>query len=279
MLYSQDKVNLHTHSYYCGHGVGEISDYVQEAKTEGYSVLGFSEHCPVPDNRWPSTRMQYNQLTSYIGDVLAARNEEDKPGATGLQILLGAECDYLPQYHSYFEDKLLGEYGFNYLIGAVHFHRDALGFYIYPDKIPNYTPFLSEYVDNYVKTIESGLFLFCAHPDLYAYNTPWSADLKAAAKDIIQCAAEHNMPLEVNGNGLRKKEANIGGKMRRHYTIPEFWEMALDAGVHICCNSDAHKPQELPISNCLEFAKQLGIEFVNWKIETLTDGKQKISWE
>ncbi len=278
MLYLQDKVNLHTHSFYCGHGKGEISDYVKEAKAEGYSVLGFSEHCPVPDDRWCRSRMPYKKFPLYIKDVLEARAEEDLQG--GLQVLLGAECDYLPQYHSYFKDRLLGELGFNYLIGSYHFyHNPITGAYIYPDKIPNYIPYLSEYVKNYVQTIESGLFLFCAHPDLYAYNTPWGPELKAAAKDLIQCALEHNLPLEMNGNGLRKGQVLIGGKLRYHYTIPEFWEMALEAGVHICCNSDAHKPKELPNENCLEFAKTLGIKFVNWNVETLPDGSRKISWE
>ena len=278
MLYSQAKVNLHTHSFYCGHGAGEISDYVKEAKAEGkLSVLGFSEHCPVPDNRWPSTRMQFDQLPLYIRDVRASRAEENAQ-AKGLQILLGAECDYMPQYHSYFKDELLGKQGFDYLIGAVHFHHDPItGAYIYPNKIPDYTPFLGEYVKNYVMAIESGLFLFCAHPDLYAYNTPWSADLKAAAKDIIQCAKEHDTILEVNGNGLRKGLAQIGGVLRHKYTIPEFWEMALDAGVRICCNSDAHAPKELPIDNCLDFAHKLGINFVSWNVEVLPDGRRVIS--
>lgn len=277
-IYSQDKVNLHTHSRYCGHGKGEISDYVKQAKAEGkLSVLGFSEHCPVPDNRWSSTRMAYEALSSYIADVRKAREDEDSLGSSGLQILLGAECDYLPEYYSYYKDELFGQQGFDYLIGAVHFHHDPItGAYIYPNKIQDYTPYLGEYVKNYINTIESGLFLLCAHPDLYAYNTPWTVDLKAAAKDIIQCALEHNMPLEVNCYGLRKGQVLIGGELRCHYTIREFWEMALDAGVKICCNSDAHKPNHISIEPALEFGKNLGIEFVNWEVETLANGGRNI---
>lgn len=285
-LYSQDKVNLHTHSWYCGHGKGEISDYVKQAKAEGkLSVLGFSEHCPVPDDRWSSTRMAYEKLPSYVADVRKASAEELR-GADGsradgasLKVLLGAECDYMPEYYSYYKDELLGRQGFDYLIGAVHFHHDPItGAYIYPNKIPDYTPFLGEYVKNYVNTIESGLFLLCAHPDLYAYNTPWSVELKAAAKDIIQCALEHNMPLEVNCYGLRKGQVLIGGQMRYHYTIREFWEMALEAGVKICCNSDAHKPVHLSNEPGLEFGKELGIEFVKWDVQTRADGGHSIKF-
>ncbi len=279
-VYSQDKVNLHTHSWYCGHGEGEISDFVKEAKAERkLSVLGFSEHCPVPDNRWPKSRMKYETLPLYMADVLKAREEEEKLGNTALKILLGAECDSLFQYYSYYKDELLDRQNFDYLIGAVHFHHDPItGADIYPNKIPNYIPFLGEYVKNYTNAIESGLFLLCAHPDLFAYNTAWTVELKAASKDIIQCAVEHNMPLEVNCYGLRKGQAEIGGQIRCHYPIREFWEMALDAGVKICCNSDAHKPEHISIEPGLEFGRNLGIEFVNWDIEVLPDGRHSIKF-
>jgi len=277
-LFSQEEVNLHTHSFYCGHGTGEIADYIAFAKERGdLKVLGFSEHCPVPDNRWSSTRMQYSQLPNYIRDVLEARKSESC-APNGLHILLGAECDSCRDYFSYYKDVLLGEMGFDYLIGAVHFHHDEnTGLDIYPNVIPDYTPFLSEYVKNYINMLESGIFLLAAHPDLFAYNTPWNADMKAVSKDIIQCALETNMPLEINGLGRRKGEAQIGNVLRCHYTIREFWEMAVDAGVKICCNSDAHRPQDVHgksnidgyVNECFEFADLVGAKFVSWEVESI----------
>lgn len=276
-LYSQAEVNLHTHSWYCGHGKGEIPDYVAAAKERGdLKVLGFSEHCPVPDNRWSSTRMDYSLLPSYVKDVRAARDCESSLGEAGFRILLGAECDSLKGYFSYYRDELLGECGFDYLIGAVHFHHDEeTGEDLYPNKIPNYTPYLGEYVKNYTDMLESGIFLLGAHPDLFCYYTPWSADLKAASNDIIQCALENDMPLEMNGLGIRKGIIEIGGVKRTRYTIKEFWEMAVDAGVRICCNSDAHRPEDVHgwpahdgyINECFEFASKVGASFVSWEIE------------
>lgn len=108
-------INLHTHSFYCGHGSGTIGEYVQAAKEAKLQVLGISEHAPVPDNRWSHTRMDYRQLSLYSQDVDSYCNQKE------LIVLKGMECDYLPQYHSYYQDELLGRYQCHYLIGAIHF--------------------------------------------------------------------------------------------------------------------------------------------------------------
>ena len=40
--------NYHTHTYRCGHAVGEDRQYVETAIRRGLQVLGFSEHVPMP---------------------------------------------------------------------------------------------------------------------------------------------------------------------------------------------------------------------------------------
>ncbi|MFA6776645.1 MAG: PHP domain-containing protein [Sphaerochaetaceae bacterium] len=123
MRYPQEKVNLHTHSFYCGHSTGEIADYANEAvQGEKLSVLGMPEHCPVPDNRWSSVRMQYDRLPQHIADV--RKTGEDYPQ---LRVLLGAECDFKPEYSVYYQDELFGKRGFDYLIGSLHFFDDEKG--------------------------------------------------------------------------------------------------------------------------------------------------------
>ncbi len=54
--YTDREINLHTHSFYCGHGHGHIAEYVQAAASTSLKALGFSEHCPFPDDRYRSTR-------------------------------------------------------------------------------------------------------------------------------------------------------------------------------------------------------------------------------
>ena len=42
------KVNLHTHTYRCGHAEGTEEEYVLAAIENGYVKLGFSDHTPFP---------------------------------------------------------------------------------------------------------------------------------------------------------------------------------------------------------------------------------------
>ena len=41
-------INYHTHTYRCGHAVGNEREYVEKAIELGFSELGFSEHAPMP---------------------------------------------------------------------------------------------------------------------------------------------------------------------------------------------------------------------------------------
>ena len=100
MIYTPDKVNLHTHSFYCRHGKGTIAEYVQQAKADGLTLLGFSEHCPLPDREYQKgNRMDYDELDLYEADI---RSEQLRN--PDIKILIGAECDWLPDEFSFYKD-------------------------------------------------------------------------------------------------------------------------------------------------------------------------------
>ncbi|NCC66292.1 MAG: PHP domain-containing protein, partial [Spirochaetia bacterium] len=112
-IYSQEVTNLHTHSFYCGHGTGTIMQYTKEALQSGLSLLGFSEHCPVEDDRWKKSRMKQEQIPLYELDCQEAKHRYHGK----LHILTGYECDYLRQYDSYYasvKDRV------DFLICAIH---------------------------------------------------------------------------------------------------------------------------------------------------------------
>ncbi len=268
MIYAQEKVNLHTHSFYCGHGSGQLSDFADRA--EGvFSVLGFSEHCPVPDDGLPS-RMPFSQFDNYIHDIDLLKVERKR-----MVILKGAECDWSHRYASFYKDDVLGEMGFDYILGSVHFVRTQEGFLKY---IPSAKSFdlkdLKWYVKEYTDMIRSGLFIVACHPDLFfgGYRR-WDEETEAASRDIISCAVEEGIPLEVNDLGLRKRqiETNIG--LRRQYTIPEFWIIARDMGAVLCTNTDAHHPSDTTgfktegfVNGSFRFASELGLRYVSWDV-------------
>ena len=64
---------------------------------------------------------------------------------------------------------------------------------------------LKAYSNYFIQSMESGLFAFMAHPDLFgnSYLT-WDENTIAASHDILTAAAQLKMPLEINGYGLRK---------------------------------------------------------------------------
>jgi len=252
-------VNLHTHSFYCGHGVGELSEYTENAKKAGLKVLGFSEHCPVKENRWRSSRMAYNQLLNYVNDVRKEKEKNQKE----IQILLGAECDWTPkgQYYSFYKDYLLGELGFDYLlIGAHAVEVDGDDLMVY--RQPQSKLILHKYTDNVISAIESGLFITLNHPDIFANSyRVWDDETKACSKEILKCAETYGVAVEINGNGLRKKKITTPNGLRQPYPIKEFWELTKDYDLKITMSSDAHQPKQVAtLKDCISFAKELDLK-------------------
>jgi histidinol-phosphatase (PHP family) len=259
--YSQEVVNLHTHSFYCGHGSGQIREYAQAAVEHGLKVLGFTEHCPVPDSRWARTRMDYEQMPLYEQDVRDARQN------TPLTVLTAYECDYLPQYQSYYEELKAKT---DYLICSIH----DLSF----DMDREYSVFwntltkedLALYTDLYCKALQSGLFLFGAHPDVFAYNYHvWDDEAKACSKAIIECAASSGVALEINSNGMRKRKVKTAQGERYAYPILPFWQLASEYPVTVVTNSDAHKPSEIwaGLDKVVSFSQEAGITLAGYTLQ------------
>ena len=267
MLYTQSQVNLHTHSFYCMHGTGTISDFVQQAKADGLKVLGFSEHAPLPDREFQKgNRIEYVDLPLYERDVRAQKNDPD------IKVFLGAECDWLPDEAGFYKDELLGARNYDYLCCSIHHMEDTV---TGKDKFLQYLTCMpasqvAEYVDLYTEALRSGMFLFGCHPDLFlSGHRAWDADAISASRDIIQCALDCDIPLEINDNGLRKKLIETPNGMRHPYPVEEFWEMARDMGVKIVINSDAHRPQDVSahLRNSVSFAEKLNIRLAGWEID------------
>lgn len=278
-LYSQRSVNLHTHSFFCGHGTGLVEEYAANAVEQGLKVLGCSEHCPTPDNRWGRSRMSFDRLDEYTEACRKTQGLHGPNGTDDLLVLRGFECDYLPEYHTYYQDHLLGDLGCDYLLFGVHYlqipprtdvpvHHGLLG------KAELYA-----YTDQYLASLQSGLFLFGAHPDLFALNyRPWDADTIACSKAIIECAVDRGVALEINGYGFRKPLVEAPEGMRMAYPIAPFWELAAQYPLMVTTNSDAHNADEVDVhwAACREFATGFGLRFVSVQITEDPSGRHVV---
>lgn len=247
------KYNLHTHSMYCGHGTGNIYEYVQYAEKAGFDVLGFSEHCPFPDDFYNSTRMAFSQRPQYENDVHRAKKE------SSIKVLLGYECDYFPKYRGYFED--LREKT-DFLISGTHLIIRQSGKWSSPFSISFSKSDMFSYCASCIEAIKSNLFLFIAHPDVFLLNRKWDEDAKAISRDIIEAALESNIPLEINGNGIIKAEHD--GASEWGYPNRNFWALASSYGIKAVCSLDAHRVRNLDLhySDVYSFADQMGIKLL-----------------
>jgi histidinol-phosphatase (PHP family) len=258
--------NYHTHTWRCMHATGDVPDYVEAARRAGLAELGFSDHVPQPDGRWPLYRMNYDELDGYIGLVREARRAEEERrarGAGAVAIRLGLECEYAEDLYSYYHDELLGERGLDYLAAGIHVYafegrwRDSFAI--------GDSARLAAYVRQVELAVESGLFAFLAHPDVFCNGyLPWDGSAEAAARDICAACESAGLPMEINANGLRKPLVAAPEGLRRPYPHPRFWEIASEYRVKAIAGSDAHDPADVAagLSDCRRIAGHFGIELL-----------------
>lgn len=248
--------NFHTHTYLCKHAIGVPTDYAKVACSNNFTALGFSDHCPYPDNTWIGMHMELDQQELYKNMVQEAKDNSNIP------IYFGYECEWHKSFYSWYNDKLIYENKAEYLIFGPHWVK--LGSeYVYVSDFTEKSTFI-KYVDLTIEGMNSGLYAYIAHPDLFLESTtnitPFYLDL---CKKIIQAAIDIKMPLEINGNGCTKTQITRNGKLEYRYPVKKFWLLAKEMGADIIIASDAHDPTLL-VSNldlADKFARELNIDY------------------
>lgn len=248
--------SYHTHTYLCNHATGKPIDYVQHALLDNCKSLGFSDHCPYPDGKpWANSRMKVSEIPLYIELINEAKKQAPFP------IHWGFECEWDPQFESWYKDFLKAEIGAEYLIYGSHWLYSKNEFHYIPENPRK--EFLKPYVDLTVQALQSGIFDMFAHPDLFlAGYTSMNADVKAACIDIIDAAVDAKIPMEINGSGLQREKIQSSSGIRHPYPVKEFWEMAAEKNAILVCNSDAHTPEGVLkyTKDAMSFADELGIQ-------------------
>ena len=262
--------NFHTHTYLCGHAEGWVPDYVRVAQAAGCTALGFSDHCPYPEqdsrfwlmdggngaarrlNLWPEIRMQEHETGEYVAAVRQAGETVDFP------IYLGFECEYDKRLYSWYKDELLGRWGADYLAFGPHWVAGGQDLPYIPGVTSKAE--IRRYFDGVVEGIASGLFAFVAHPDLIMANgRDWNSEIEAGLAAVLDAAIDCKLPVEVNGLGLaRSTQVGLAGRLYPHH---KFWELAALRGATVICNSDAHQSQNTIIHAQLarDYAAEFGL--------------------
>jgi histidinol-phosphatase (PHP family) len=216
--------------------------YRAAAEARGIAELGVSEHIHrftqslgIWEHPW-WRHWARDDVDAYCAFV---REETD--------LKLGIEADYV----SGREDRIarfLEQREWDYVIGSVHFVRDAAvdlegtewehvwGRGDSADRV------WQRYFETLAEAARSGLYDVMAHPDLVKV---WGSARPLPERDprhyyepAVEAMLDAGVAMEVSTAGLRKPVGEL-------YPGPALLDMALDAGLPIALSSDAHQPGQI----------------------------------
>ena len=252
--------NYHTHTTRCNHAEGTEEEYIQTALRCGYKVLGFSDHTPwaYSDPAFVSRiRMLPSQLEEYVSTLRGLREKY----ADRLHLHIGLEAEYFPAYLGWLKEEM-ERLGIEYLILGCHYDTtDEVDAKAARFGNSSSTAVGRRYAEQVIAGLETGLYRYLAHPDLFLNRTTvFDTDAEAACREICAAAARLDIPLEYNMAGLTLQDRPDGSL---GYTRDEFWRIAAEYPVQAIMGCDAHAPAELDIVPLIEekqaFLRRLGI--------------------
>lgn len=225
------KANYHTHTYLCGHALGTIREYIEKAVEAGFSELGFSDHSPyIFDNGYVSTmRMTAEQAKDYVGQLNKLR-EEYKNDIT---IYIGYEMEYYPKHFEKTYDYV-NSLGCDYLILGQHFTNNEYDG-DYSGARTSDESILIKYVNQSIEALETGKFIYMAHPDLINFCGD-EAVYSEQMRRLCMAAKKCSVPLEINFLGIEDG---------RHYPCDRFWKIAGECGNDVIFGCDAHSAENV----------------------------------
>ncbi len=220
--------NYHTHTPRCNHAWGTEREYAEQALAHGLEVLGFSDHAPYFfDGDYRSRiRMRPEQLEDYV-TVLQGLQAEYRGR---IELRVGLETEYYPKLFPRLAD-FLRQFPLEYMILGQH------GLYNEQEGLWTGTPttderLLDQYCGQTAEGMETGCFLYFAHPDIIHYV----GDPKVYERHMRRLCRRANdcgVPLEFN---------LLGYAEHKQYPDPAFWRIAAEEGCRVVLGCDAHEP-------------------------------------
>lgn len=245
--------NYHSHTARCGHASGTEEEYIQCAIQGGITHMGFSDHAPFvfPDGTESYYRIPMAQARDYFDTLNALRNKYRKQ----LHLSIGLEMEYYPTFFRDMLDTALA-LGCEYLVLGQHFSGDERpnGFYVAnPTDAP---ALLEEYVTNILTAMETGVFSYVAHPDLFNF-TGDERIYETQMRRLCAAAREKNIPLEINFLGIRAG---------RHYPQDRFWKLAGEENAPVTFGFDSHDAQgacdTASLSHAMELTRRYSLNYI-----------------
>ena len=246
--------NLHTHTWRCGHAAGTEEEYIIRALENGIRTMGFSDHMPfrcADGYEETTTRIPTEQAMDYTRDLRALREKyRDR-----IKIHIGFEMEYFPDH---FEEMLKNarKWGGEFLLLGQHYvvpeHPDGKHSKLPSDDVAE----LEAYADSLVSGMETGVFTYVAHPDVFLFTGAPEAYRKAMRK-VCVASRQHSVPLEINFYGIRD---------HRYYPTEAFWEVAGEEQCPVTFGFDAHDAisayDDASLATALRIVEKYGLNYI-----------------
>ena len=244
--------NYHSHTARCHHASGTQREFVEKAIASGFRTFGFSDHTPYPfGNGYVSTfRMLPEDLEDYVKETLDLREEYKQD----IDIRLGLEAEYYPRH---FEAllRMCEPYPIEYFLLGQHATCNEYDGAFSGRETDDETV-LSQYVSQLTEGMNTGRFLYVAHPDLIHY-TGDPAVYDRYMRSLCRAMKAKGIPGEINFLGLHEK---------RNYPNPVFWKIAAEEGVRAVLGVDAHHVETIDLPDCEQHAlamiEQFGLHLI-----------------
>ncbi|MFH1159372.1 MAG: histidinol-phosphatase [bacterium] len=269
--------NLHTHTNFSD-GSDFPEAYVNEAIRKGFSVLGFSDHSPIPLVN--SFSIREGSLPEYCKAISSIQS-------SSLHLLLGLEYDYIPGLTRPVSD-LRASFPFDYIIGSVHLVRNAGHESVWFIDGPNRLSYDSGISDVFEGDVRKAVITYWRQlqamilreqPDIIGHldkikmhnkdrffqeNEPWYVKLVDETLELIK---QSGAVVEVNTRGIYKKRSDT------LFPGPDILKKILHLQIPITVTSDAHRPEELAmgfpeaktILNTIGFRSEWSLGSTGWK--------------
>jgi histidinol-phosphatase (PHP family) len=249
--------NLHTHTCFSD-GSGKPEKYVKEAIRQGFDILGFSDHSPVPFKNSFAIRNSDTAVKDYCNEIIRLR-EMYSGILPDLTLLLGLEIDYIPSITKPI-DHYRKNFPFDYFIGSVHLVRndDSGGlWFIDGPKASTYDSGLQNIFNNDIRRGVTAYFqqiremVAIEKPDIvghldkikmhnrgrfFSEEDPWYLGQVDETLEVIR---DGGSVIEVNTRGLYKKRSDS------LFPGPAILKKILSMKIPVMISSDAHRPHEL----------------------------------
>lgn len=232
-----------------------MEEYVKKAIDGGIKYMGFSEHAPFafPDGFESWYRLQTKDIETYFAEADRLRDKYKDD----IDIKIGFELEYYPEF---FDSMLenVKKIGAEYLILGQHFIKQSDETHDGIHVVAKLTEEeeIKEYAEDVVKGIESGVFSYVAHPDIFNF----AGDINIYNNEMVKiCIAskEKNVPLEINFYGIRDK---------RRYPDNRFLELAGKIKCPMTFGFDSHDVESAFDGESLKkaemFVKEFGLNYI-----------------